>query len=99
MKAAPSQIKTFIAALSKATGCTIMMIMGGPDPCENGKISSYGCVFCLISLCIMLMWYVCRFHAGEDPQGRTFGQVYPKFKEMYLSPFTRFLRQVYHTYI
>ncbi len=56
MKAAPSQIKTFIVALSKATGCTIMTIMGGPDPCQNGKISSYGCICCLISLRNVLMW-------------------------------------------
>ncbi|KAK0431147.1 hypothetical protein EV421DRAFT_1912116 [Armillaria borealis] len=73
MKTALSQIKMFIAALSKATGCAIMTIMGGPDPCQNGKISS------------------CGFHAGEDPQGRTFGQVFPNFKETYLSPFTQFL--------
>ncbi|KAK0435011.1 hypothetical protein EV421DRAFT_1740458 [Armillaria borealis] len=74
MKAAPPQIKMFIAALSKATGCTIMTIMGGPDPCQNGKILSYG------------------FHAGEDPQGQTFGQVFPNFKETYLLLFTQFLQ-------
>ncbi|KAK0458722.1 uncharacterized protein EV420DRAFT_1678670 [Desarmillaria tabescens] len=35
------------------------------------------------------------FHAGEDQQGRTFGQVFPKFRETYLSPFTRFLKTVF----
>ncbi|KAK0436472.1 uncharacterized protein EV420DRAFT_1652508 [Desarmillaria tabescens] len=73
--AAPDQIKTFMMALSKATGCAMMMIFGGPDPWENGKISTYG------------------FHAGEDEHGRTFGQVFPKFKETYLMLFTRFLQQ------
>ncbi|KAK0443874.1 hypothetical protein EV421DRAFT_515189 [Armillaria borealis] len=35
------------------------------------------------------------FHAGEDKHGRTFGQAFPNFKETYLTPFTRFLREVY----
>ncbi len=42
---------------------------------------------------------LCRFHAGEDPQGQTFRQVFPNYKETYLAPFTQFLQHVYHTYI
>ncbi|KAK0430444.1 hypothetical protein EV421DRAFT_1934439 [Armillaria borealis] len=77
--ATPGQIKAFNKALSKATGCAVMTILGGPDPWENGKIAMYGSVF----------------HAGEDKHGRTFGQAFPNFKETYLTPFTRFLREVY----
>ncbi|KAK0227422.1 hypothetical protein EDD85DRAFT_958042 [Armillaria nabsnona] len=75
LKAAPKQIDVFIKALAEATGCSILLIFGGPDPWdEKGKISMYG--------------YWNRFHAGKEQQGWTFGQVFPNFRETYLSLFT-----------
>lgn len=77
MKAAPSQIKTFIAALSKATGCAIMTIMGSPDPCQNGKILSYGCICCLISLCNILMWiFYADFMLVKTRRGKRSGRFF-----------------------
>ncbi|PBK81385.1 hypothetical protein ARMGADRAFT_1091284 [Armillaria gallica] len=32
------------------------------------------------------------FHAGKDQQGQNFSQAFPKFRETYLNPFTRFLK-------
>ncbi|KAK0451132.1 uncharacterized protein EV420DRAFT_1646215 [Desarmillaria tabescens] len=42
LAAAPDQIKRFMAALSKVTSWVMMTIIGGPDPWEKGKISTYG---------------------------------------------------------
>ncbi|PBK84917.1 hypothetical protein ARMGADRAFT_1036841 [Armillaria gallica] len=39
---AAGQIKAFNVALSKATGWSMLTIVGGPDPWENGKITMYG---------------------------------------------------------
>ncbi|SJK99606.1 uncharacterized protein ARMOST_02914 [Armillaria ostoyae] len=95
LAAAPDQIRTFMDALSKATGCAVMILLGGPDPWENGKISTHGYISNLSIASVAEA--ESSFHAGEDEHGRNFGQAFPNFKDTYLAPFTRFLRQVYHT--
>ncbi|SJL11244.1 uncharacterized protein ARMOST_14647 [Armillaria ostoyae] len=93
LAAAPDQIRTFMDALSKATECAVMILLGGPDPWENGKISTHGYVSNLSIASVAEA--ESSFHAGEDEHGRNFGQAFPNFKDTYLTPFTRFLRQVY----
>jgi hypothetical protein len=80
--------------VSEKCGWAISIFMGGPVPRAGGAIQVARYVAQSWQY-LALIYLTYSLHLGKTEHGNSFADSHPTFQEMYMSPFTNFVRKVF----